>query len=103
MAVTSSISVLKGALDVNYAHLIFAYQDLGGKVATLLSTVNALVSSVSTLNVSVSYIQTSIQQGILCAASFASAFSTVNLGSANATSTLLLTSYTGALRNFSTT
>lgn len=96
----SSVSPLAGARDVNRITLPTAQEDLGGKVATLISTVNALVSAVSTLNTAVSFINVSIQRGIVCAASFASAFSTGDIGSANATSTLLMTSYAGTFSNF---
>ena len=94
-------SALRGARDINTGSpLAFQGEDLGYKITWLISTVNALVTSVSTLNTAVSNIHLGLQQGMLCAASFASAFSTVALGSANATSTTLLNSYTGSMSNF---
>jgi hypothetical protein len=47
--VTSSTSTLKGAREVNYVHMAMAYQDVGGKIAALISSVNLLNTSVSSI------------------------------------------------------
>lgn len=47
--VTSSTSTLKGARNVNYVHMQLAYEDLGGKVAALISSVNLLNTNVSAI------------------------------------------------------
>lgn len=47
--VTSSTSTLKGARNINYIHMQTAYEDLGGKVAALISAVNILNVSVSNI------------------------------------------------------
>ena len=77
--VISSISVLPGAIRVNQELGLAAYEDPAGKLAWIISTVNALVTAVSALEIS-------IQTAMLCAASFSSAFSTGSFGS---TTTLL--------------
>lgn len=90
---TSSTSVLAGARDVNAAHLIFSYQDLAGKVATLVSFMNAATSAISALNVAVS----ALNAGAISAANSAvtwSAFSTTP------TSSIVLGSYPGNVANF---
>ena len=53
MAAFSSISTLKGARELNAVHLATATQDLGGKVATLISAVNILNTSVSLIQAAV--------------------------------------------------
>ena len=47
MAAFSSVSTLKGAREVNTAHLAFATWDIGGKLATVISAINILNSNVS--------------------------------------------------------
>lgn len=49
----SSISTLKGAREINTAHLALATQDLGGKVATMISAINTLNTTVSLIQVAV--------------------------------------------------
>ena len=53
MAAFSSISTLKGARELNTSTLAAASQDLGGKVATLISAVNILNASVSLIQAAV--------------------------------------------------
>jgi len=93
MAVVSSTSPLTGAREVNYTNIIYAYEDLGGKLAFCISAINALVSSVSTLNVAVSAINAAL-------VSAANSAVTLSAFSATPTSTLLLTSYFGTFSNF---
>ena len=92
--VTSSTSTLKGAREFNYTHMVTAYQDVGGKIAALVSTVNAIVSSVSALNVAVSALNAA-------AVSAANSAATWSAFSATPTSSILLASYAGTLSNFS--
>lgn len=49
----SSVSTLKGARELNTVHMAMANQDIGGKVATMISAINIL-------NVSVSLIQAAV-------------------------------------------
>lgn len=100
MPVTSSVSPLAGVRDVNATHMMFAYQDLAGKVAVTVSTVNALVSAVSALNTQITYMFSSLQLAMVCATSLASALSTANLGSNTAIATIALTSFPGTIVNF---
>ena len=100
--VTSSISVLAGARDINRAHMIFAYEDLAGKVATLISAQNAILSamtsyatSISALNVEVSAIVSFMSAAVT--ASQVSGLS--HAATAPVSLTALLTSY-GVLSNF---
>ena len=91
--VTSSTSVLAGARDINATHMAFAYQDLAGKVATLVSFMNAAVSAISALNVAVSAINAA---GVSAAGSGV----TWSAFSGALTSSLLLNSYPGNVANF---
>ena len=47
--VTSSTSTLKGVRDFNVTHMVTAYEDVGGKIAALVSAVNILNVSVSNI------------------------------------------------------
>jgi hypothetical protein len=47
--VFSSTATLAGATKLNRAHLIFAVQDLGGKLQAAISAINLLNTAVSTL------------------------------------------------------
>lgn len=47
--VVSSVSTLKGAREINAGGMPFAYHDLGGKVAQLISAVAILNTTVSAL------------------------------------------------------
>ena len=91
--VTSSTSVLAGARDVNGTHMMFAYQDVAGKIATLVSFMNAATSAISALNVAVSAINAA---GVSAAASGV----TWSAFSGALTSSLLLNSYPGTFANF---
>ena len=93
MPVTSSTSVLAGAREINTTHMAFAYQDLAGKIATLVSFMNAATSAISTLNVAVSALNAA---GVSAAASAV----TWSAFSATPTSSLLLNSYPGTIANF---
>ena len=91
--VTSSTSVLAGARDINATHMVFAYQDLAGKIATLVSFMNAATSAISALNVAVSAINTA-------GASAAASGVTWSAFSGALPSSLLLKSYPGTIANF---
>lgn len=90
---TSSTSVLAGARDINMSHLMLAYEDLGGKVAGLISFMNAAVSAISALNVAVSTLNAA-------AVSAAGSGVTWSALSTAPTSSILLNSYTGTATNF---
>ena len=47
--VTSSTSTLKGARQFNVTHMVTAYEDVGGKIAALVSAVNILNNNVSAI------------------------------------------------------
>lgn len=53
MAAFSSISTLKGAREVNTIHLAAATEDLGGKVAKMVSSINILNTNVSLIQAAV--------------------------------------------------
>ena len=95
-AVFSSTAVLVGARDFNRTNRPTAQEDVGGKIAFLLSAVNALVSSVSALNVAVSALNAAAVSAAGSAVTW-SAFSTAP------TSSILLTSYFGTFSNFRST
>ncbi len=50
----SSISTLKGAREVNTVHLAMASWDIGGKFATMISSINILNTTVSLIQTAVS-------------------------------------------------
>jgi hypothetical protein len=52
--VFSSTATLAGATKLNRAHLIFAVQDLGGKLQAAISAINLLNTAVSALQAAVS-------------------------------------------------
>ena len=93
MPVTSSTSVLAGAREINATHMAFAYQDLAGKVATLVSFMNAATSAISALNVAVSALNAA-------GASAAGSGITWSALSGTLTSSILLNSYPGTVINF---
>ncbi len=93
MPVTSSISVLAGARAINATHMAFAYEDLAGKVATLVSFMNAATSAISALNVAVSTLNAA-------GASAAASGLTWSALSGALTSSILLNSYPGTVVNF---
>ena len=49
----SSVSTLKGARELNTVHLAMASQDIGGKVATMISAINILNTTVSLIQAAV--------------------------------------------------
>lgn len=49
----SSVSTLKGARELNTVHMAMANQDIGGKVATMISAINILNASVSLIQAAV--------------------------------------------------
>jgi hypothetical protein len=73
--------------------MAFAYQDLAGKVATLISFMNAGTSAISALNVAVSALNAA-------GASAAGSGITWSAFSGTLTSSILLTSYPGVVANF---
>lgn len=93
MPATSSTSVLGGAREVNATHMVLAYQDLAGKVATLVSFMNAATSAISALNVAVSMFNAA-------GASAAGSGVTWSAFSGALTSSILLNSYPGTFANF---
>ncbi len=49
----SSVSTLKGARELNTVHMAMANQDIGGKIATMISAINILNTTVSLIQVAV--------------------------------------------------
>lgn len=91
----SSTAVLTGALQINYALPPRAsIEDLGGKVAMLISFMNAAVSAISVLNTEVAALNSAAVSAATSGATW-SAFSTAPSAVIN------LTSYSGAFSNFS--
>ena len=89
----SSTSVLGGARDLNTGNpLVFGSEDIGGKLATLLSFMNAATSAISALNVAVSALNAAAISAANSALTW-SAFSTTP------TSSIVLASYTGVFSN----
>lgn len=100
--VTSSISPLAGAREINATHLVFSYEDLAGKIANLISGHNAILSamtsyatSISALNVEVSALISFVSAAVT--ASQVSGLS--HVATAPVSLAALLTSY-GVLSNF---
>lgn len=90
----SSTTNLVGALQINYAlPPRAALQDLGGKVAMLISFMNAAVSAISVLNTEVAALNSAAVSAAGSGVTW-SAFSTVPSAVIN------LTSYTGTFSNF---
>jgi len=92
-AAVSTASPLAGARDLNQVHLVLAYEDMGNKIATLISFMNAAVSAISTLNVEVSNIMSALTSARNSGVTF-SVFSAVTF-----TSTIALGSYAGTFSN----
>ena len=91
---------LTGAQELNRIHFKAAQEDLGNKIERLVSNINEMQTTVSTLNLAVSYLNVALAQGIACAASFASAFSTANFTSAAGSNTATVALSLSAVSNF---
>jgi len=102
MAITFTFSAaasLAGARDFNRIHRAAAQDDVGSKIAFLISAMNNHASAISQLNSAVSVIHNAIVSAI--AASQVSALSTPGLVSGGATASTIYLSLVGATVNLS--